>query len=131
YDWLLERLATQSVALHTALAAQPAARAALADPAALEDRLDNFGARLDALLAELRDELRAGAGVDLVIDQSELSGGTSYGAFNDFGAGQAQPPPPGKIRVDQSKQKGGTSYGAFNSFDKTPPASGDNDPDQK
>ncbi len=122
HGWLLERLATQSMALQTALAAQPAARAALADPAALEDRLDRFDARLDALLADLRDELRAAAtGVDIAVDQSEQVDGTSYGAFNQFGTRPPPTAPSGTTRINQSKQKGGVSYGAFNSYGTTPP----------
>jgi len=128
HSWLLERMAAQNVALHAALAAQPAARAELADPTALAQRLDAFGARLDTLLAALQAELRTAAGVDITVDQSEQEGGTSYGAFNAFETDQAPAAPPGKTRVDQSKQKDGTSYGAFNSFGETPP-SGDDDLD--
>lgn len=57
HAWLLERLAAQSAALQAALASQPAVRAELADAAALEERLDSFAARLDALLAELQEAL--------------------------------------------------------------------------
>lgn len=133
HSWLLERMAAQNVALHAALAAQPAARAALADPAALEDRLDAFAASLAALLAALQDELRRAAmtGPDIDVDQSGQQGGTSYGAFNSFETGQPPAPPPGKTRVNQSGQKGGASYGAFNSFGKTPPAPEVDDSEEK
>lgn len=117
-------MAAQNVALHAALAAQPAARAQLLNPSALEDRLDSFGARLDTLLAELQAELRraAATGPEVAVDQSAQQDGTSYGAFNSFASGQPPTPPAGKTRVNQSGQKGGISYGAFNSFGKTPPA---------
>ena len=127
HSWLLERMAAQSVALHTALAVQPAARATLLDPGALEQRLDSFGARLDALLVEIQEELRRAAAPGIEIDQSAQQGGTSYGAFNQYGSNPLPPLPPGKIHVDQSKQQGGTSYGAFNRFGQTPPAAEDGD----
>ena len=58
HSWLLERMVAQSVALQTALAAQPAARATLLDPHLLENRLDSFSSRLDTLLSEIQEELR-------------------------------------------------------------------------
>ncbi len=127
HGWLLERMAAQNVALHAALVAQPGARAELADPAALEDRLDTFADRLDTLLAEIQDELRraAATGPEVEVNQSAQEGGISYGAFNAFKTGQPPAAPSGKIRVNQSGQKGGASFGAFNTFGKTPPASED------
>ncbi|EFO80360.1 hypothetical protein OSCT_1777 [Oscillochloris trichoides DG-6] len=122
HGWVLERLATQSAAIQAALAAQPQARAALGDAALLEDRLDDFGARLDALLEEVRAQLRAAAGGDLDIDQSELSEGISYGALNRFGGSPAPTIPAGKLRINQSRQRGGISWGALNSFPTPPPA---------
>lgn len=129
HGWLLERMAAQNVALHAALASRPAARAEIADPAALEGRLDSFSARLDALLAGLQEELRraAATGPEIEVDQSGQEEGTSYGAFNSFGTSQPPAAPPGKTRVNQSGQKGGTSFGAFNSFGKTPPPAEDDD----
>lgn len=59
---------------------------------------------------------------EIVIDQSGQQGGTSSGAFNQFGTGQSPTVPPGKIRVDQSKQSGGQSSGAFNSFGNASPS---------
>lgn len=124
HSWLLERMVAQSVALQTALAAQPATRATLLDPRMLENRLDSFSTRLDTLLIEIQDELRRATGSDIAVDQSEQTGGTSYGAFNQLGSfGEDQPPslPSGKIRVNQSKQQGGVSYGAFNRVGQAPP----------
>lgn len=57
HSWVLERLLRQSTALKAALSERPAARAELADAAALEDRLDEVERRLVALLEGLREEL--------------------------------------------------------------------------
>jgi hypothetical protein len=59
---------------------------------------------------------------ELVIDQSGQQGGTSSGAFNQFGTGQSPTVLHGNIRVDQSKQSGGRTRGAFNTFGATTPA---------
>lgn len=59
---------------------------------------------------------------ELVIDQSGQQGGSSDGAFNQFGTGKPPSVPPGKTRIDQSKQSGGHSSGAFNSFGNAPPS---------
>jgi hypothetical protein len=64
---------------------------------------------------------------ELVIDQSGQQGGSSDGAFNQFGAGQPPSVPPGNVRVDQSKQSGGRTRGAFNTFGATPPADDDDE----
>lgn len=97
HGWLFARMATQSTALRAAFVNRPTVWASLVNPVALEDHLDAFSARLDSLLVELRDNLRAAAlGADS--DLSAWEGSDDYGLFNEVGARRPLTVPYGRRR---------------------------------
>ncbi|PDV97775.1 hypothetical protein [Candidatus Chloroploca asiatica] len=73
HGWLLERMLTQSVALQSALADQPAARAQLSNVAALEAHFDLFGEQLEGMLTALRKLLERAALTPAAPDQATIT----------------------------------------------------------